>query len=149
MYLTYKYVHYMFNVHVTFTKICKNCEHIHGRATENKFGNIETQGWRRVICIFCPLFVFKLAHHACKAWGNNKEMSLSRRFSKTKKAHGSKCGNKERRLNRILQNKGRQRKECFDLIPLWVSVSGSVRAPKLIRPYVHYVRLPSMIKIVL
>ena len=33
MYVTYKYVHYMDNVHVKFSKICKKCEHIHGIAT--------------------------------------------------------------------------------------------------------------------
>ena len=88
-------------------------------ATENKFGNIETQGGRRVICIFWPLFVFKRAH-ACQAWGNNKEMSLSRRFSKTKEALDSECGNKEMSLNQILQNKEGD-KECFELIPHWMT----------------------------
>ena len=33
-----------------------------------------------------PFVCFQTGTRACQAWGNNKEMSLSRRFPKTKKA---------------------------------------------------------------
>ena len=38
-------------------------------ATENKFGNIETGEERRVICIFCPLFVFRRAYSPARPRG--------------------------------------------------------------------------------
>ena len=43
-------------------------------ATENKFGNIETgEAGRRVICIFCPLFVSRLAHAPARPGGTTRK----------------------------------------------------------------------------
>ena len=53
--------------------------HLHGTATrgnttENKFGNIETgEVGGRVICIFCPLFVFRLAHTPARPGGTTRK----------------------------------------------------------------------------